>query len=499
MGLDDRIDRALLAPGVAVRICNGRGSLTGTITAYAGGEGWTRRYLVQVGDEVRDYSRRTLRKLHGARAPSPQLPQSPHESRVEVETERFAEETLKGTSMGQKSDVRAQLVSWSKPPAGYNPVKYKIGAEEPPVLVFLNAARARQLLGLPPDAGITEECSRVHPQNRSSALKHVEKLANQIVSNKWMATHQGGALDKRRRVLDFVHRLKAIILADEILSKNGKTGLYVPLWIFPNCDPAMFHYIDGGFNRTQEHRFIARGGERAHARAVCAIGRSMVRGISTGNFNLTLEACVEATLKHQDLIRKVLAACHYGKKADCPIYSNGWAGAFAKAALEVGEAKVMPLLHKFVNQRDMSKATAEIPEGAALAKSDPMKVLYDFLLDQKTNRATEAGHVRDWMQYPYAVTAIRHALRGKTMTSNALKMRTRDIVFENKGETNEKKRFVFKVEDFAPDFAKAFNSPSKFVKLKATAVDDDDGDSDTNEVGDENRELVAGRSGASWS
>ena len=378
-------------------------------------------------------------------------------------------------STSRSDSIRSQLLSWTKPPSTTNPIKYKIGAANAPILVYVDADRARQLLGLAPGEGIDGTCTLVHPRNRDSGISHIEKLANEIVSNKWMATHQGGALDHRGRVLDFVHRLKAIILANEILTKNGRPGVFVPMWIFPDCDPTMFHYIDAGFNRNQQHRFVARGGKREHAAKVCAIGRSMVRGISNGNFNLTLDACVSATLKHQGLIRKVLAACHYGKKSKCSFYSNGWAGAFAKAALEFGEAKVLPLVHKFVNQRDMSKATAEIPDGAALARNDPMKVLYDFLQDQKNSRGTEAGHVRDWMQYPYAVTAIRTALEDCTLTSNALKMRTRDVISEAKGDVTVK-RIVFKVEDFAKDFAQAFNAPSKLSKLKSSADDDDDDD-----------------------
>lgn len=506
----DLIDRTRLSPGTKVRICSGDAYKTGTnksgtIKACVGGEGWKRRYLVQVGGEIREYSRRTLRKVHGMRTVSPQP------VRVEVETEITLEATTEGVPMSRSIDIRSQLVSWSKPPSGSNPVKYKIGAEEPPVLVFVNAERARQFLGLAAGEPLDGTCSLVHPRNRDSSMSHVEKLANEIVSNSWMATHQGGALDRQNRVLDFVHRLKAVILADEYLTKNGRPGVFVPMWIFPNCDPAMFHYIDGGFNRNQQHRFIARGGKREHAAKVCAIGRSMVRGISSGNFNLTLESCVEATLKHQDLIRKVLAACHYGKKSECPYYSNGWSGAFAKAALEFGESKVLPLVHKFVNQRDMSKATASIPDGAALAKNDPMKVLHDFLQDQKTSRGTEAGHVRDWMQYPYAVTAIRAALAGDTLTSNALKMRTRDVAIENKGEIAEKKRIIFKVEDFAKDFAKSFNTASKLTKLKESAVEDDDSDEPKIKVIklpkkmvrapkalSRNRELVAGSAGQAW-
>jgi len=53
------IDRALLSPGTEVKICSGAAhktgtAKTGTIKTCVGGEGWYRRYLVQVGGEIRE-------------------------------------------------------------------------------------------------------------------------------------------------------------------------------------------------------------------------------------------------------------------------------------------------------------------------------------------------------------------------------------------------------------------------------------------------------------
>jgi hypothetical protein len=234
-----------------------------------------------------------------------------------------------------------------------------------------------------------------------------------------------------------VHRLKAVILADQEAS-----GLAVPMWIFPNCDARIFEVIDRGFSRNQAALFIAKNGGRSNAGKVCSIGRSMLRGIAKGNWNtsLSLDECVDHSLKHEALIREILKACRSGDKRSCPYYSNGWSGAAANASFYYGVEEVVKHINRYINLYDENN----VP----LPKHDPMFVLREhYRLNHENTRNGTAAISRDFHLYPWAVTAFRAALQGERLNEKKLTDRTISVTLDPKGNTT----FNWKVPDFGEE------------------------------------------------
>ena len=214
-----------------------------------------------------------------------------------------------------------------------------------------------------------------NPQNRPIKQSHVDRLARDILNNRWQLSHQGIAFDTSGLLLDGQHRLRAIIKADR------------PVWlrVFFNEPVENKEVVDVGerrsnldiMNMTEHHKDVS----NRHLATL----RAMLAGQSTRFNRMSPGEEDELYTRHVEAVG--FAVKHLGFSPDAGVATATTRGVVARAFYSANEDR---LIH-FCNTLKSGFATNERDYAAV--------ILWQFLV-----RASKFGQADSIRRQRYAKT-----------------------------------------------------------------------------------------------
>lgn len=265
-------------------------------------------------------------------------------------------------------------------------------ADPPPVVLSLRGPIAEILLVLHNDL------------NRPMIMARVYNWAVEMLTNRWMLSHQGIAFDTEGQFTDGQNRALAVYLAHLIDPR-----VCVAFWVFFNCDPKTRNIVDVGQARTLSDKAVMElkqeqgiNFENGHYRGlgvkklmnVVNAMPSMQGRTDTKGQNIRKEFYK----KNIDLVADVLTVL--AKKGKITIrYNATWAGAFLEAAYYYGKDVVLPIAQRLIDGNFIQYSDS--------SKLDPMHALLNRL---QLNQLPGAKRLKPTAMSACAIYFIRKAL-----------------------------------------------------------------------------------------
>lgn len=196
-------------------------------------------------------------------------------------------------------------------------------------------------------------------RNRKVKKGSVGRLARDIVSGKFVLSHQGIAFDSTGVLIDGQHRLLAIL----------ECGIAVEMAVFYDVSPDAYLVIDGGVGRSVFDVATVSGMDVG--KEVFAIVRSMMRGYSATVKTPTRAESLEFYERHKEAVTFVIEAAR-------PVWKVGISRAPVLAAISRAFYHVdHQRLSAFVTVLHTVQATDSATDSAAL-------LLNQYLLAHRT-------------------------------------------------------------------------------------------------------------------
>lgn len=254
-------------------------------------------------------------------------------------------------------------------------------------------------------------------RNRPVSSKKVSRLAEKMRSGNWVWTHQGVGFDTDGRLVDGQHRLLAIVASDTPQDLLVTYGM----------GPDAFDHVDTEGSRNSADLLAIRVPGIKHRKALCAVSRSAMRGISNPNGQTTAATVAEFAEWYRDQITPIYEAVrplpHWARKA--PLQA-----AFFNA---VRGADEWPGGHGGRDYDTVLLIAMRYGEMEWDGAKDPLKSLFKRVARVKETVGTELSEME---LYSMTVGAIRAILRGK----GASRSQKSDIEWGDKGDSGQKPR-----------------------------------------------------------